>query len=339
MRSGYAGTLRAQRDYASGSEGGRVRRYGIGVMVALLMASSLSAQAPLSSPGTSGTSPPGVPGIAEPMVGRGPLFSALVSVQQRMNASLRELMTAVRTGGLEVWMVLVVLGLVYGIIHSLLPGHRKMLLFSYFLSRPAPIRHGVIAGVALGVLHALTAIAVVMIGYTVLQLSVSATVEQATGVISRITAGFIVVLGAFLLVTHLKGHAHHHSHDADCDQSHGHHSHQTELPRWLRGFATRHGLLGALIVSGIVPCPGATMVLLLAVALAAVPAGLVVVVSMSAGMALTLAVLSVLTILFKQRMSALLNSERGHRLHVLFEIATSAFIMVFGILLLLGPVG
>lgn len=236
-------------------------------------------------------------------------------------------------------MVLVVLGLVYGIIHSLLPGHRKMLLFSYFLSRPAPVRHGVIAGVALGVLHALTAITVVMIGYTVLQLSVSATVEQATAVISRITAGFIVVLGAFLLVTHLKGHAHHH-HDHEGAESHGgDHNHHAEIPGWLRGFANRHGFLGALIVSGIVPCPGATMVLLLAVALAAVPAGLVVVVSMSAGMALTLAVLSVLTILFKQRMSALLNSERGHRLHVLLEIATSAFIMVFGILLLLGPVG
>lgn len=321
-----------------------MRRYGIGVMVALLMASSLSAQSPPSPTGTSGTSGPGVPGIAEPLVARGPLFSALVSVQQRMNASLRELMTAVRAGGLEVWMVLVVLGLVYGIIHSLLPGHRKMLLFSYFLSRPAPLRHGVIAGVALGVLHALTAIAVVMIGYTVLQLSVSATVEQATAVISRITAGFIVVLGAFLLVTHLKGHAHHghhhHGHDGEGPESHsGDHNHDAEIPGWLRGFANRHGFLGALIVSGIVPCPGATMVLLLAVALAAVPAGLVVVVSMSAGMALTLAVLSVLTILFKQRMSALLNSERGHRLHVLFEIATSAFIMVFGILLLLGPVG
>jgi nickel/cobalt transporter (NicO) family protein len=253
---------------------------------------------------------------------RGPLTQLLVGVQARMHASLRELMVTVRSGGTEVWMVLMVLGLFYGVIHSLLPGHRKMLLFSYFLSQPAPVRHGVIAGVALGALHALTAVTVVLIGYFVLRLSLSATVEQATSIISRITAVFIVLLGSTLLVTHIReffGHRHGHS-----------------CSRPAKSVGDR-GFLTALIASGVVPCPGATMVLLLAVALSAIPAGLVVVVSMSVGMAITLSVLAVLTILFKTRMNALLNSEPGHVLHIVFETGAAAVILVFGLVLLMSP--
>ena len=256
---------------------------------------------------------------------RGALTEALVGIQQRMHATLRELMVTVRAGGIEVWMVLSVLGLFYGVVHSLLPGHRKMLLFSYFLSRNAPLRHGMIAGVALGALHALTALTVVAVGYYVLQLSLAATVEQATALISRVTAVFIVGLGALLLFTHLRELvAQHHGH------SHAH-GHAETNPAAGRGF------LSALIVSGIVPCPGATMVLLLAVALAAIPAGVVVVASMSVGMAVTLSLLSVLTILFKSRMRELLDSERGHRLHMWFEMAASSVIVLFGVALLVTP--
>ncbi|TVR34207.1 MAG: hypothetical protein EA404_03040 [Spirochaetaceae bacterium] len=262
---------------------------------------------------------------------RGALTTALVGIQQRMHATLRELMVTVRAGGVEVWMVLSVLGLFYGVVHSLLPGHRKMLLFSYFLSKNAPLRHGVIAGVALGALHALTALAVVAVGYYVLQLSLAATVEQATALISRVTAVFIVGLGAVLLFTHLRELvAHDHGHAHDHDHAHNH-DHAESNPAAGRGF------LSALIVSGIVPCPGATMVLLLAVALAAIPAGIVVVASMSLGMAVTLSLLSVLTILFKSRMRELLDSERGHRLHMWFEIAASSVIVVFGLILLMTP--
>ena len=280
------------------------------------------------------TAPPAVDGPAAVGSGylqlreqRGAVTAALVGIQQRMHATLRELMVTVRGGGVEVWMVLSVLGLFYGVVHSLLPGHRKMLLFSYFLSRNAPLRHGVIAGVALGALHALTALAVVAVGYYLLQLSLSATVEQATALIARVTAAFIVGLGAVLLFTHLREliterHGH----------SHGHkHAHVDSNPAVGRGF------LSALIVSGIVPCPGATMVLLLAVALAAIPAGIVVVASMSVGMAVTLSLLSVLTIVFKSRMSELLDSERGHRLHIWFEIAASSVIVIFGLILLVTP--
>ena len=280
------------------------------------------------------TPPPGVEGPAAVGGGylqlreqRGALTEALVDIQQRMHATLRELMVTVRSGGVEVWMVLAVLGLFYGVIHSLLPGHRKMLLFSYFLSRNAPLRHGVIAGVALGALHALTALAVVAVGYYLLQLSLAATVEQATALITRVTAAFIVALGAMLLFTHLRELvAERHGQSPD----HAH-AHAETNPAADRGF------LSALVVSGIVPCPGATMVLLLAVTLAAIPAGVVVVASMSVGMAVTLSLLSVLTIQFKSRMSELLDSERGHRLHMLFEIATSSVIVIFGLIVLVTP--
>lgn len=268
-------------------------------------------------------------GFAQLSERRGPLVRALVTVQQRVHATLREIMSAVRGGGTEVWMVLVVLGLFYGVIHSLLPGHRKMLLFSYFLSQDAPLRHGVIAGVTLGILHALTALTVVGVGYHLLQLSLSATVEQATGLISRITAACMVLLGVALLIVRFREvvvHGAYHHHGDVC-------AHAT----WRGRALGDSGFLSALIVSGIVPCPGATMILLLAVALAAFPAGVVVVASMSVGMALTLSLLAAGTILFKARMKVMLASERGHRMHVVLESAAAAVIVIFGVVLLMTP--
>lgn len=93
-------------------------------------------------------------------------------------------------------------------------------------------------------------------------------------------------------------------------------------------------MLPALIVAGVVPCPGATGVLLIAVAIGAIPAGVVVVLAMSVGMAFTLTLLAVLTITLKSRMKPLLNSALGARLHVAFEFSAAAVILAFGLFLL-----
>lgn len=260
---------------------------------------------------------------------------AVSDMVQRVQGALLQTMGAVRDGGTDVWMVLVVLGLFYGVIHSLLPGHRKSVLLAYFLAQDAPRRHGVLAGVILAALHALTALALVLLGYAVLQWSLSATVEQATTVISRVTAFFAVLLGATLLVLQLReilAKSHHH-------HIHGDHAHDAK-PHYspFGDRVARMGLLPALIVAGAVPCPGATGVLLIAVAIGAIPAGIVVVLSMSVGMAVTLTLIAVLTITLKARMKPLLNSPFGAKLHVAFEFAAAVVILGVGLfLLLLAP--
>ncbi len=267
---------------------------------------------------------------------------AMSGVVQRVQAALLQAMEAVRTGGTDVWMVLIVLGLFYGVIHSLLPGHRKTVLLAYFLAHDAPRRHGVLAGVILAALHAITALGLVFVGYSVLHWSLSATVEQATAVISRITASFAVLLGTALIVLQLREllgkdhdhHNHHHHHHACEPQSTA--AHQSTAPH-RSSFAdqvSRIGLLPALIVAGVVPCPGATGVLLIAVAIGAIPAGVVVVLSMSVGMAFTLTLLTVLTITLKARMKPLLNSALGVRLHIGFEFGAATVILAFGLFLL-----
>lgn len=83
---------------------------------------------------------------------------------------------------------------------------------------------------------------------------------------------------------------HTHSHDHE-DQTHGHsHSH---VPQ---GQVTLGGLLALGITGGIVPCPGALVILLLAVALHRIALGLMVIVAFSVGLALVLITIGVLMV-------------------------------------------
>ncbi|MFP4330245.1 MAG: hypothetical protein ACLFP6_05985, partial [Spirochaetaceae bacterium] len=103
-----------------------------------------------------------------------------------------------------IWAYLLGFGVLYGVVHTLLPGHRKTVLFSYFLTEEATPWHGVVAGFGLGLLHVATAVVIVVGSYTLIEISINAAISQANYYIQQASAWLIVALGSVFLVSKIR---------------------------------------------------------------------------------------------------------------------------------------
>ena len=223
----------------------------------------------------------------------------------------------------------------YGLLHALGPGHRKTVIFSYFLAEDAPVMHGVAAGVLLALLHGAAAIGLILPIYYLLRGSLLITFNSVSRYIEAGTFGFIAVFGAVMLAVHLiqmlrGSHDHAHEHGgltADPDTMNAASSH-----------GRRRNLLLLIIGSGLVPCPGAAMVLMFALSMQMTVLGLMAVGAMSLGMAVTISAVAVVTLGAR----ATLNKKvaENHKLtsiiHTTLELGGYAVIFLFGLVMTLG---
>ncbi len=260
-------------------------------------------------------------------------------VQRNLTSTLATMLRNVQRGEADgaFWLILS-LSFIYGVVHSLLPGHRKVLLFSYFMAQRSPPIMGVVAGTSLALVHASAAVIVVLSAYFLIQTSISAAVTRVGATVQIATAGLLLLTGVvltYLKVRETLGHGHHHGDDHG-DQD----DHQDHLPESTGAGETGKSrrLLPVIIISGIVPCPGSSMILLFAVSLGVVTLGLIAVGAFAVGMALSLSTLSVATILVKEQITERLESPRGHALHHGIEVASALFMVAFGLFLLLPAV-
>ncbi len=253
----------------------------------------------------------------------------LASLQLRLSELLGRFMRGLgEDGSAEIWILLLLFAVLYGMIHAALPGHRKTLLVSYFLAENARPAEGILAAVALAVLHVVAAVIIVFGGYYLLDTALETVVGDASAAIHRLTGVLIALLGLYLLLARSmelirsKG-LHQADHHAD---GHGHHG-DVEAPQTGRG---KSRMLPLVIVSGIVPCPGSALILLTALSLGRPVIGIAAVVAVSVGMALTLTALSLITIVTKDRALRLLSSNAAHTAHAGVELAGAAVMLGFG---------
>ena len=166
-------------------------------------------------------------------------------------------------GGRSASLLLVIVGIAfaYGILHALGPGHRKTVVFSIYIGRKAPWWEPIASSLALAGLHGGAAILLLIIFR-----GVSGAVSAATDSVATIMEGsaycLLIVMAAFLLAR------------ATLDLVKG-------RARSADGMG-----LGTLILTGIYPCPGAILVLVLSLSLDIVDIGIVAVLAMSLGMSL-----------------------------------------------------
>jgi nickel/cobalt transporter (NicO) family protein len=228
--------------------------------------------------------------LPEPLRGAAQSLNRLqADLSRRMTGQLQEMRDADGAdGGSPVagaWLCLI--AFVYGVLHAAGPGHGKLVVSSYFLANRAAWRRGVLLSVGAALTQALAAI--LLVGVPVLLLGM--TRASAMGQIRYLelaSYGLMTLIGLGLLVRAARGqvgcghdhglddHAHHQGHDHAC----GHHHH---APR----AAERRGFRLLALAVGCRPCSGAVLVLLFALANDMVPAGLLAVLVMAAGVALT----------------------------------------------------
>jgi nickel/cobalt transporter (NicO) family protein len=103
-------------------------------------------------------------------------------------------------------MAAIAFAVLFGSVHALMPGHGKSVLVSYYLGRPSQIAGGVASSALLVLTHVGMAIVLVLTGFMVVQRTLAG--AGRTPALETFSSALIIRIGAFLLVTSLRGHSH-----------------------------------------------------------------------------------------------------------------------------------
>jgi ABC-type nickel/cobalt efflux system permease component RcnA len=203
-------------------------------------------------------------------------------IQQTLSVSLRDIKAG--SGSLALW-TLATVCFGYGVVHTLGPGHGKAVVVAYFLdsTRPRAWIEGVFAGAWIAFTHTLAALLLAGTLKLLGTVGLFGALREVRNV-EMVSYLLILAIGIWRLWAGITGrlHEHHHGddHDHHRDHDHDHHHHdarQRTLAGWL-----------LLTAAGIAPCAGALVVILLSIALDVVWPGVIGVLAIAFGMAITL---------------------------------------------------
>jgi nickel/cobalt exporter len=279
-----------------------------------------------SNPFTAKDSRPHSEGFIQTMTSGTTAFfvNAMAPIQKSLNESLAAITRSLEgSRSLAGLLFVMLVSLIYGMFHAAGPGHGKTIVSSFLLANDAKIRHSIIVGYLIAVVHAIAALAVVLILYYLIRGLFSIGVEQADHYIQLVTFGVIAVIGGFMLVARIRGKAHHH------------HLHMEKE----NGALTLRSLIGIAIPAGAIPCPGAVAVILFALSLHMLGVSVLSVIFISLGMGVTISLTGVIVILAKRgaiRALAGGHEDRDSLLHRIIEIGGAGILFLFGLVFFLA---
>ena len=260
--------------------------------------------------------------------------------------------------GLDALWALVIVGFVYGVAHTLGPGHGKAVVVAYFLDgKKRGWIDGILAGTWVSITH--TVAALVLAGVLALIGLLSPLAAQGrVKLVELVSYGLIFVIGLWRLHAGLTGrlhehdhgdhghdhhdhdHAHHHHHQHDHDHHHHHHHHGHAEPPRPRRFLRLDSGFGLLTAAGVAPCAGAVVMVLVSAAIGVLWAGLLGVVAIAVGMALTLAAIGIGSMLAHRLLVGDRTSNAVGRittlLAALLVVGTSGFLLFGAVMRLFG---
>jgi len=292
--------------------------------------------------------------------------------QQQFYRALTGSLKSMRDGGGGQWM-LVALSFAYGVFHAAGPGHGKAVISSYMLANEVALRRGVVLSFISAFMQALTAIVVMTLVYFVLR-GTSISMTNATWFLEIASYAMVTAFGLWLLwqkavprlagalgmrpahslsAAHAHDHAgHHHHHHQDDHHHHEHHHHgpgevcascgHSHAPdpallsapnfNWRSAWA-------AVTAIGLRPCTGALIVLSFAFLNGLWAAGVLSVLAMAVGTAITVSLLATLAVSAKNVAVRFAGDGRmGNRVHAAIEIGGAALVFLLGATLLAASV-
>ena len=283
--------------YQAGCSGIIYKRYGI---VLCLLFSSLSVSAAALETGDGS-------GIA--LIDSA--WHTLIEFQRQVNAGVAIHMRALETGNsFAAFFLGLGVAFLYGMLHALGPGHGKFVIMSYFMGREVYVLRGLVMAAQMAVVHVIAAVVIVWVADILLKTSLGIGLADVPG----IRAGsFLIIagIGIYMLYQAVRGsggHTHTHNHTHDHNHHHHHHGHSHDHTHGA-SHATEGGLVALAV--GMVPCPGAVLVMLYAIANDMIYPGFLLVAAMSAGIGLTIAILGVATILLRQFATRFIENSGG----------------------------
>ena len=209
------------------------------------------------------------------------------------------------------WLIL--FAFLYGVIHALGPGHGKFVALSYFMSEDIEIKKGIIVGSSIAFLHAGSGFVAVMILYKILSNSYLKTIDNVSRQIQLISYGLIILVGLVLVVKNIFF---------------------NKKNQNIQNISNK-SMLSIILAVGLVPCPGAVILTLFSISINSIHLGAIMVLAMGAGMALTISIIGIVTILLKKGTLGIFasQSELQWKLTKGMQIFGASAIVLIGALL------
>lgn len=278
--------------------------------------------------------------------------------QQAFYRALTGALKAMRQDGGQMWL-LIGLSFAYGIFHAAGPGHGKAVISSYMLANEVALRRGIMLSFVSAFLQAATAITMMALLFLVLR-GTSITMTNATWFLEVTSYVLVTLFGAYLLwqkamprIRNMVGANSAHSLSAAYAHSHGHHDHDHHHhgsgtvcstcghshapdPTMISGdhFSWKTAW-SAVAAVGLRPCSGALIVLTFAFLNGLWVGGVLSVLAMAVGTAITVSALAIMAVTAKNwAVSFAGNGRAGNRIHATIEIGGAGLVFLLGLLLL-----
>jgi ABC-type nickel/cobalt efflux system permease component RcnA len=307
----------------------RAVRHGLLMFVLLLglgLIGPVAADPFAARPSPPGQEAPGAPHAWQPVAVVG---HALLAFQRETNRLIALHMRAIRAGeSSSALLIGIGLAFLYGVVHALGPGHGKLVVVSYFLSREARVGRGLLMGLQIALFHVLSAMIVVALADLVLRRAFGGAPAEVAGV-RLFSYGLIALIGGVMLVQAIRRSRQRRAGieaDGCCGVHAGAHDHGGRDTR-------EQAQQGALSLGvGLVPCTGAVLILLYAVANDILFAGMLLVAAIAAGMAMTMGGLGILSVVARRMVASRVEAGAGGngRLAAVTDYAGALAIMTIG---------
>ncbi|MGL1890480.1 MAG: DUF1007 family protein [Spirochaetaceae bacterium] len=235
------------------------------------------------------------------------LKESLTQLQRLVYIKLSEYLVLVREKPSAVWFILL-FSLIYGVVHALGPGHRKIVISSYILSKDS-ISYSKAIGISIGsaLIHSGTGVLSILLLNVIFQSIKPLFITNITTYLEIISYGSILVLSLVLIF----------------------------LKLFRRKSNTKDKPVGLslIILSSLVPCPGAITIMLFSLSLNMLTIGAITVLFMSLGMATTLSVISIITLKGKHLVN---NSGKFKVITKILEWTGLILLLLFSIFMIIN---
>ena len=243
--------------------------------------------------------------------------------------------------GRRAFWTIIGLAFFYGIMHALGPGHRKTLVFSFYLTRKAPMWEPAVTSLTLAGLHGITSLLLLLIFRNVSG-ALSAHTDSAAIYLEGFSFILLLLLSVASILHLLSGvfpnrfprlRFSRRSLTSDQSSNPAYNTGNYGSARY-KNYRSQHRTAeniqwGAFLLSGMYPCPAALLVLVLVSTLDAAGIGIIAVIGISAGMAIPITIAAYLAWTGRQRLFKRIGKTQKYAETAALVLSLAAYSAIF----------
>lgn len=250
-------------------------------------------------------------------------YSYVAQSQQKIKVRLSRLIRQLKKGDSGVFFLIVGITFLYGIIHAAGPGHGKSVIFSYLVGKKeAKLKKTLMLCWFIPFAQGISAMIVIYGIYYLSLGSLVATFQKTSQ--NAYLISYILILGIGLMLLGIKIKPIVFRSSGSEKKRHGDRYGKSGLP--------------LIITLGVTPCPGVMILLTFLLAMRLNELAVVLVASMTTGMAITISAIGVMTAYSKKKLLSVIsrNGERLHHFEHILEFAGAGLLVLMGTIFLVS---